>query len=222
MAGLRPSGGYGFWNPEAARNKSMEAFLLQGNNSLGNDFSPGVLPRFDWNALAQQQEYQNQLQSMIPTAVPGGQLSASDQATLNNVTSQYNIWNQANGGGGSPRLNALLRALGAQESGNNYGARNPSGAMGRWQVMPSNIAGGGGWDMEALGHNVSTQQFMNSRAIQNAIVRYKFGQYLKKYGAKGALSAWYSGDPNRWKSGGGGGGGYPSVYNYVMQVLNRL
>lgn len=219
MPGLRSSGGYGFWSPEIARNKSMEAFLLQGNNSLGNDFSPGTLPKFDWAQLAQNQNMQNMqnsLYNMIPMgADPAGQLNPSDQATLNGVLAQY-------GNGGNSRLSAILRALGAQESGNNYGARNPSGAMGRWQVMPGNIIGSGGWDQEALGRNISTQQFMSSPQLQNAIVRYKFQQYLRKYGIKGALSAWYSGDPNRWKSGGGGGSGYPSVYNYVMQVLNRL
>jgi hypothetical protein len=230
MVGLNPVGETSpFWSHEDAR-KGALANLLRGNSvALGFNPSNQALPQFDWAQKAQDQAMQNyqQQQEMIlqnyggsPYGANGsylgqGGFSPAEQADIRNSVANSH-------GAGGYSLNALLRALGAQESGNRYGATNPSGALGRWQVMRGNIAGSGGWDMEALHRNITPGQFLNNPRLQNAIVRYKFGNYLRKYGAKGALSAWYSGDPNRWKHGGGGGAGYPSVYNYVMEVLNRL
>jgi len=213
MPGLVPNPSP-FWNPDVARQNSL-ASMLRGNSvALSNQAQNNPLPQFDWASKANTQNQANQqasLNSLMFQPTASGGFSPSEMTDI-----QQNV--QQSMGGGT--LNALLRALGAQESGNRYGAKNSSsGAMGRWQVMPSNITGPGGWDMEALRRNISPQQFMSQRGLQDAIVRYKFGNYLKKYGRKGALSAWYSGDPNRWKS---GGGGNPSVYDYVMQVLNRL
>lgn len=150
--------------------------------------------------------------------------SAENSAYNNTPNFDVNPVNVRGGGkGGGYSLDSLLRAMGAQESGNSYGARNSSsGAMGRWQVMPSNIQGTGrGWDYEVLGRDISTSQFMNSPSLQNKIVRSKFGDYLSKYGARGALSAWYSGSPTKAYSK-TPQGNYPSIYNYIQQVLDRL
>lgn len=120
-------------------------------------------------------------------------------------------------------LGVLMRAIRGQESGGNYGAVNRhSGAMGAYQIMPSNIAGNRGWDYEALGRNISQSEFMNSPALQDAIARYKLGQYLKTRGMAGAAATWYGGDwgyknmhsktPQN---------GYPSMYAYIQSILNR-
>ncbi len=100
---------------------------------------------------------------------------------------------------------------------------NPdSGAMGKYQIMPANIAGPGGWDMEALGRNVTPQQFLSSPQLQEQIARFKLKQYYEKYGAAGAASAWYSGDPNKWKTSTVNQGGYPSIRAYVQSILKAL
>lgn len=123
----------------------------------------------------------------------------------------------------SPDLGRLMRAIMGQESGGNYRATNPSGASGAYQILRSNFeAKGSGWDREALGRDVSYNEFMNSPAIQDAIARYKLGQYLKSRGMAGAAATWYGGDygynhmhdkkPQN---------GYPSIYDYVMSVLSR-
>lgn len=192
-----------YWTPEIARQKAMESFLKANGTALENDYSPQVLPQYNYGQQA-------------------AQLGAD--TALTNFNSSINAANNAVAGStaGGPTLKAILRALGAQESGNNYGAVNSdSGALGRWQVMPSNIQGSGGWDMEALGRNISTQEFLNNRQLQNAIVRFKFGNYLKAHGLKGALSTWYSGDPNKWNNK-SPQGDYPSIHQYVLDVLERL
>lgn len=193
------------------RTAQTTADLLQ-QLQVPDDFA--VVPKTDYNNEIA--ELNRKTQELLTQSAQNAAYNATPNFSVNPVTI-------GGKGGGSPRLSALLRALGAQESGNRYGAVNrDSGAMGRWQVMPSNIAGRGrGWDYEVLGRDISTSQFLNSPKLQDAIVKSKFGNYLSRYGAKGALSAWYSGSPTRYKER-TPQGGYPSVYNYIQQVLNRL
>jgi len=136
----------------------------------------------------------------------------------------------SSGGGPKGSFGNFLQAIQAKESGGRYSARNPSsGAMGKYQIMPGNIQGSGGWDKEALGRNVSVGQFMNSPEIQDAIARYKLQQYYNKYGAAGAAVAWYAGPGNAKKYVASGGKGfnrkqgkYPSVSSYARDILRRM
>lgn len=125
-------------------------------------------------------------------------------------------------GAGGYSLDRLMSAIKGQESGGRYSATNPSGASGAYQILRSNFEGNGGWDKEALGHDVTYAQFMSSPQIQDAIARYKLGQLLSSRGAAGAAATWYGGDygynhmhdrkPQN---------GYPSIYDYVMSVLGK-
>lgn len=132
---------------------------------------------------------------------------------------------------GNNAFNKFVNRIGSKESSNNYGAVNrSSGAMGKYQIMPSNIQGAGrGWDYEALGRDVSVSQFMKSPQIQEQIARYKLQQYYDKYGPAGASIAWYAG-PNaasKYVNSGrvstrGESGGYPSVYSYMNSIMGGL
>lgn len=120
-------------------------------------------------------------------------------------------------------LGRLMRAIRGQESGGRYSATNPSGASGAYQILRSNFErSGSGWDMEALGRDVSYNEFMRSPAIQDAIAKYKLGQYLKSRGMAGAAATWYGGDWGyRHMYDKTPQNGYPSMYSYVMSILNR-
>lgn len=128
---------------------------------------------------------------------------------------------------GNKSFDQFMAAISSQESGGNYSARNrSSGAMGKYQIMPGNLGGkGSGWDYEALGRDVSPQQFMNSPQIQEQIARYQLQKYYNKYGARGAAIAWYAG-PGALKYSSGslnrGQGGYPSISSYAQSILKRL
>ena len=116
-------------------------------------------------------------------------------------------------------FNAFLAAIIGQESGGNYRAVNKdSGALGYAQVMPANVAA---WSKEILGYSVTPTQFLNSPALQRAIVEGKLRKYYNQYGAAGAASAWYSGDPKAYNST-RSQGNYPSIKQYVDQVLARM
>lgn len=125
-------------------------------------------------------------------------------------------------GGTGSDLDRLMRAIRGQESGGRYDATNPSGASGAYQILRSNFEGAGGWDKEALGRDISYQEFMNSPQLQDAIARFKLGQYLKSRGLAGAAATWYGGEwgyKNMYNK--KPQGGYPSMYEYVMSILNR-
>jgi hypothetical protein len=110
-------------------------------------------------------------------------------------------------GGGSPS------SADASPSGSNYrdaiagveskgsgdysaiGPTNPKlgRALGRYQVMEANI---GPWSKEALGREVSPQEFLANPDIQDAIFDHQFGKYVQQYGnPQDAASAWFTGGP---------------------------
>lgn len=135
----------------------------------------------------------------------------------------------SSGGGavvpGGSSFEKFVAAITGQESGGNYGARNgSSGAMGRYQIMPGNIAGSGrGWDYEALGRDISTSQFMGDPKLQDAIARYKLQQYFNKWGPRGAAIAWYAGPGAVGRVGGNKSqGAYPTINQYANSILRRM
>lgn len=119
-------------------------------------------------------------------------------------------------------LNALMQAIREQESGGDYRVQNGIGAMGAYQIMPSNIEGPAGWDMEALGRNITGQEFLSNPTLQNNIARFKLRDYFKKYGAGGAAKAWYAGPGNADLNSDGPQYGGPSVNDYSASVLELM
>lgn len=107
---------------------------------------------------------------------------------------------------------AFIWAEGEQESGGNYSAENAgSGALGRWQVMPSNLAT---WLPESGYPDMSPGAFLANHKAQDAVAWHILGGYYDKYGAAGAAAEWYSGQPDPYKT-----YGDPPVYQYVDDVL---
>ncbi|MFF3363589.1 transglycosylase SLT domain-containing protein [Streptomyces misionensis] len=109
-------------------------------------------------------------------------------------------------------LDQLLYGIRQVESGGNYSVVNSIGAVGAYQVMQANIPS---WTKKALGYSMTWQQFRDSRSAQDAVARYILGGYLNKYGAEGAASMWFSGQPNP-NSGASDGG------NTVRQYVNKV
>jgi Transglycosylase SLT domain len=116
------------------------------------------------------------------------------------------------------KLNTLQRFLwaeGQQESGGNYLAVNAdSGALGRWQVMPSNLPE---WLRESGLPPMSPQEYLHDPKAQIRLATVILGGDYKRYGAAGAAAVWYSGrdDPTATY-------GDPPVYVYVGDVLSLM
>lgn len=87
-------------------------------------------------------------------------------------------------------------AISSIESGGRYDALGPvtktgDRAYGKYQVMGANI---GPWTKEALGREMTPQEFAASPEAQDAVFKAKFGQYSQKYGPEGAARAWFAGE----------------------------
>lgn len=118
-------------------------------------------------------------------------------------------------------FDAFLWSLTQQESGGNYHALGPwtggDRAYGRYQVMGRNIAS---WTRQYYGHALTPQQYLNNPRAQDAVVRGRLKSYVRKYGYRGAASAWYSGNPSLHMSTRPQYGG-PSIKQYVDSVMSR-
>jgi len=82
------------------------------------------------------------------------------------------------------------------ESSNRYGIRTNAGkgrfALGAYQIMDFNLKR---WSIEALGREVSQEEFLKNPYIQDEIFEYKFQQYIKKYGSpETAARIWLAGE----------------------------
>lgn len=110
-------------------------------------------------------------------------------------------------------LAQLLAGIKQVESGGRYSVVNSIGAVGAYQVMKGNIPS---WTRQALGYSLTWQQFRDSPSAQDKVAAYILGGYLKKYGAAGAASMWFSGQPNPNSSASDGGN---TVAQYVTKVL---
>lgn len=110
-------------------------------------------------------------------------------------------------------LAQLLAGVRQVESGGNYSVVNSIGAVGAYQVMKANIPS---WTKKALGYSVSWQTFRDSPSIQDKVASVILGGYYKKYGAAGAASMWFSGQPNPNSSASDGGN---TVAQYVAKVM---
>lgn len=121
---------------------------------------------------------------------------------------------------------SFLNAIASKESGGNYGAVNKSsGALGKYQVMPANVAS---WSRAALGRSISPQQFLSSPDLQEKVAQAQLKRYFDLYGPQGAAIAWYSGESKAKKFKAGKGvstrkqGAYPSIANYAGDILRRM
>jgi len=64
-------------------------------------------------------------------------------------------------------------------------------ALGRYQIMEANL---GPWSREALGREVTADEFMASPEMQDAIFNHQFGRYVDRFGPEGAAQAWFAGE----------------------------
>jgi hypothetical protein len=102
------------------------------------------------------------------------------------------------GNNGTDRRNQWREGIASIESDGSggyeaVGATNPTlgRALGRYQIMEANIPQ---WSKEALGREVTAEEFMANPDIQDAIFDHKFGGYVEQYGEEGAAQAWFGGE----------------------------
>lgn len=116
-------------------------------------------------------------------------------------------------------FNQFMRAIAEQESGGNYSVVNSYGAVGKYQVLKSNIPG---WSKQVLGYSISWQKFRDTPSLQEKIVSGILHGYFNQWGARGAAAAWYAGPGNHnldMSTNSQPGG--PSIKGYVDSVIAK-
>lgn len=215
-------GTLGNWSHDNARRKSLEQAaqrvgLQQG--AMGTQVP--TRPEFDWGQQARdtqikadtinQESSANAANNIIVTGINDAvaQQQAAMQAALDAQAAA--LAGTGSQGPESPRVSAYLRAL---RRSNNADAddRSLQGHLGTYSI-PMQVLDGkkGGWDKQALGRNISTEEFLNSKMLQNQIARFKFKKYLSRLGETGALEKWHkkTGNPE-------------PLQDFISQVLNQL
>ncbi len=132
----------------------------------------------------------------------------------------------------STDVEALSQAIINQESNANFVAVNPdSGALGYAQIMPENLPL---WSREALGYEVTPDQFLANPDLQKQIIEHRITLYWQQalMDSKGdrekailmVASRWYSGDPYLYHSTHAqfyDDQEYPSIAEYSQSVLRQ-
>ena len=95
-------------------------------------------------------------------------------------------------------ITRIANAIARLESGGKYDAMGPqtkSGdrAYGKYQIMGNNIPS---WSKEALGRQITPDEFLAAPQLQDQIAHHRMGQYYNKYGnPQDVASMWFSGRP---------------------------
>jgi hypothetical protein len=95
-------------------------------------------------------------------------------------------------------ITRIADAIARLESGGKYSAMGPqtkSGdrAYGKYQIMGNNIPS---WSREALGRQITADEFLANPQLQDQIAHHRMGQYYNKYGnPQDVASMWFSGRP---------------------------
>lgn len=94
-----------------------------------------------------------------------------------------------------PRWASAISGIESSGRYNLVGPDNGKGnkPYGKYQVMDFNV---GPWTRDALGREMSPQDFLNDPDAQDAVFRHQFGKNVEKYGSpQEAASVWFSGRP---------------------------
>lgn len=99
-------------------------------------------------------------------------------------------------------IDSIMERISSVESGGKYDALGPKvekgmyageQALGKYQVMPGNIPS---WSKEALGYEVTPEQFLADPELQESIVRDRMSKIYQQYkNGEDVASVWFTGRP---------------------------
>ncbi|HEV7246578.1 MAG TPA: hypothetical protein VGN93_06250 [Shinella sp.] len=123
----------------------------------------------------------------------GGSTGSSTTMPAGEAEAELSATTPGTGTGGNYR--DAIASIESKGSGG-YAAVGPTHdtmgrALGRYQVMEANIPQ---WSKEALGREVTADEFLANPELQDAIFDNRFGKYVDKYGPEGAAQAWFGGE----------------------------
>jgi hypothetical protein len=131
--------------------------------------------------------------SETPTfAQPGGGGGAMG-SSIGPASTSLPTFAQGAPGDSMGKYREAIASIESRGSGDYSAVNSKTGALGRYQVMPSNLPA---WSQAALGKTMTPQEFIASPQAQDAVFNKVFGGYVDKYGPTGAANTWFTGKPN--------------------------
>lgn len=176
--------------PESVRRKRQLAMAIMGTaapknigeglNALGSGIVAGIMNRRadraeDEGRSAARAAYDGALGGMPDRQVSNASASAAAPSNSSHYRDAIASLESA-GGGDYTAIGPMHPKLGRP--------------LGRYQIMEANI---GPWSREALGREVTPEEFLSSPEIQDAIFDHKFNAYVQEFGPEGAAQAWFAG-----------------------------
>lgn len=190
---------------EIARDKEVAAAILMkaGNTSPVDHWTQGAARVVDalGGVLKQRRaeaagvENATYNEGILQNILGGGQSApAAAQSSTIPMTGAAGEAAATSPMGGNQSYRDAIASIESKGSGD-YAAVGPTHpkmgrALGRYQIMESNI---GPWSKQALGREVTPEEFMANPQIQDAIFDNQFNGYVQKYGPEGAAQAWLGG-----------------------------
>lgn len=186
--------------PQSPMNFNTGDFEFTGGVTMINNSNPGISTRTT-RTKSGDFESNNSISTMSADEFRRRRVAeALSQGVMfkNGGVMKYEI-----GGELTPeQLKKLQESIGQFESSGNYKARGQAvtkgqykgqRALGKYQVMPGNLAN---WSKEALGKEISEEEFLNNPNLQDQIVGYQLNRINKQYpNAADIASVWFSGRP---------------------------
>lgn len=133
---------------------------------------------------------------------------------------KYGAMGGLSGAGGAvaagSEVEKFILAIVKQETG---GEANPyASRWGKYAISPTYV---NSLALKYLGRPMSNQEYLSSPANQDLLGRAALTSLFNQYGARGAASSWYSGNPTLYNSTKPQPGG-PSIKSYVDHVLSYM
>jgi hypothetical protein len=147
--------------------------------------------------MRQQQQASAQLANGLNAPATGAPGPAQDASGAPSQAQDATAGAPPTANASSP-IDAYANAISSIESGGRYSALGPATASGdraygKYQVMGANIPT---WTKQALGQELTPQQFIADPAAQDAVFAHRFGGYVRQTGnPQDAASMWFTGRP---------------------------
>lgn len=187
---------------ENLRNETARKINIKTGETDGADYLTNYSLSLGDNVLKEQKTLQEQIDDLYlksPQNVRDAideleSIGASDEEIQRELSKRGYV-----SMGGQYSADDAAKALAVIESSNSYDAvspvnKNGKRAYGKYQIMETNIPS---WSKEALGREVSLNEFRKNPDIQEAIAKFKIAQIYNEYGGNvdDVASIWFSGKP---------------------------
>lgn len=169
----------------------------EGLSALGDGIVANVLGRRADKAEAAGTGAASGKMAEIMAAL-GGTFPEAPGATAQAAPMDYPSQRVAQAHAPAGDMTAYQKAIASIESAGSgdYAAVGPTHpelgrALGKYQVMEANV---GPWAKEALGQEITPEQFLQNPEMQDAVFNSQFGKYVQQYGdPEKAAQAWFGG-----------------------------